>query len=1507
MGPTGTLGIVASESGGVWVHEDGVAPAAVLTLHPEKAKAAGLSEVATIMCRAVSDGVAIVGSGVAHIDETGTVSPPGTTTISVVGVADRTQLSVRPESVKCTIESGSRTQEYNIAVTVYGNVEPSYRLFCPVADGVEPADVLANYPSCSTELTTNGNRTLVVIGGNCETCPQPPFDATTVMYVGGIAMRTTLLPGGRILTRSPTIAELLNGADEATFDFTYYNFSIASFGDPAYGTRARGGSVGVGLHDGPSACEKRGHCPAHSRIFYTSKCLGFVDVTDPTETRKYDNPDDSAAQLFAYGTPLSGCRACPTGCRCPGGDRCETVKGYFLPCADGADAARCQSLEDMDEPLACHADIVIAAKRCDGFDGDRSVCVDGATGLLCGECLPSWYSENGVCMECQSDEAAYEVIGYIAIVFTATFLTCFVLVAIVQGYYGNSIQSGGIRSLNFASWICSALATQAQIGRTSGGNQPELLEGWYRLLKLFEFNPDGARPMECSGSVSSVSIAALSVGIALPLLFMLLALPFLQKWLVDVLEKLFAPVVGAIASAKSKAAAKKELGASPRAEEANGVEVSATAVNERASDPAMMSNPLHGGRRLSTRMRAETQRAEVELVLMSPHQRKSTLALTMLQRDLTPQRASFVREAMSSNRTSTMLLPSKIGDGDAALLPTDATNAMDLVVENKRERLSQLFVARRDTIFAAWQLEKLAAEHERALAERSEVREGEKLSSGSGIELIVLNSEDTVGADSSGDRLWAQSNEPDKKQACCRKKAKKKRKRKKLAKTPRQHAEWVVGNVRKVLLATTVLLHPMIVNSAFKSIYCTPHPQSGALVVASSPGVQCFVGSHWVVFVLSVLAIIVEVIALPIFIVFALGTSASWWSHCGARAPEPTESETEAVGVGRIIDSLEDADAFTKALEKYGQVNSGLCCRSMCCIDCLVVARRSFVTRHSKHVDRVRSLSYAAFTFNDYKPEFFFVRLLYVCGNTLVAACNGFLDPLLVLTVPPWVRTDADRLMLLAGLQAARFVICVGVTIVPVAVLLMLLPNKNGSRWKMPLRMIFALLSLGMLALNAFSWGVEKVGASPGIVEANQVLSYAVLGLSMLTLAVMAACFVVFVVFRGAKEDEIKAQISDAAVEAEELALLARAVIGQNQTMRAFAAWRKVVRPTSWGGSDSDERSGVAPERTSEFAADGDVFVIPVATRGTPTSISALDMAKSNAVPSTRAARRQQRAERAWADGEGASAGVATKASPTRAERRKLAVVQRAAASVDGGDDGGAAGDASSPSRSERRKAAIAKRKAVRGQPRDRAATESAAPGAARTRAELRQSRRDAAKAEAGAREFAVPSPARAAAAMQRKRARSNAAERRIGPNGESRTRAEFRKAFGNLSAWREAEPELRIAPDGYIYDKADFVKHYGGLAEWIVGPSEERVGADGFVGTKVEFYGHHRPDVAAAQQAWAAATLEERMAPDGHIYTKARFVHHFGGVAEWVAAPSPAAAEGGADAPDESNDSSLY
>ena len=152
-------------------------------------------------------------------------------------------------------------------------------------------------------------------------------------------------------------------------------------------------------------------------------------------------------------------------------------------------------------------------------------------------------------------------------------------------------------------------------------------------------------------------------------------------------------------------------------------------------------------------------------------------------------------------------------------------------------------------------------------------------------------------------------------------------------------------------------------------------------------------------------------------------------------------------------------------------IHGGLCCRCLCCTHFLAATRQTYHVTHSSQKHVGRRLAYSSFTRGDYKPEWFWVRIVYSLAMTTFVLCNTFLDParMLLSSEDPSKR---DRTVITS--QAVRFGICAAALILPPTLLVALLPNKDGSRWKIPLRVLCAVVSLGMLALNCFAWAAGE-------------------------------------------------------------------------------------------------------------------------------------------------------------------------------------------------------------------------------------------------------------------------------------------------------------------------------------------------------------------------------------------------------------------------------------------------
>jgi hypothetical protein len=364
-------------------------PATVLTINV--GAIASENEVITVACEH-NENVAFVDSAPITIDSSGVRG--GRTGFEVFGAWDAQQLVSRPTTIHCSVKStvvAKPPAELSIALTVLGVAQPSVAFFCPHNMSFSPLEVgIGTLTACLPTLTTNGDARVIAIGGNCATCPVPAFGVGTVVTINGIALVTSVsADGSRIEFVTPTIAAM-----EAQGGFTlgrYYNLVITT---PAGALGALAGTLVLGpdgTEHGLVRCgTAEGHalCPpstaATSGAYYTDRCLAFPD---PTVSNAWTVT--GAAHLFAYGTPPQ-CRPCPAGCRCPGGNRCRAMIGWYV--AD-------EDLGDAQGPMRCAAP---AEQRCADYSATlgRTECGEGYAGLACGACKEGYFREHGVCQVC---------------------------------------------------------------------------------------------------------------------------------------------------------------------------------------------------------------------------------------------------------------------------------------------------------------------------------------------------------------------------------------------------------------------------------------------------------------------------------------------------------------------------------------------------------------------------------------------------------------------------------------------------------------------------------------------------------------------------------------------------------------------------------------------------------------------------------------------------------------------------------------------------------------------------------------------------------------------------------------------------------------------------------------------------------------------------------------------------------------------------------------------------
>ena len=229
---------------------------------------------------------------------------------------------------------------------------------------------------------------------------------------------------------------------------------------------------------------------------------------------------------------------------------------------------------------------------------------------------------------------------------------------------------------------------------------------------------------------------------------------------------------------------------------------------------------------------------------------------------------------------------------------------------------------------------------------------------------------------------------------------------------------------------------------------------------------------------------------------------------------------------------------------------------------------------------------------------------------TCIALANTFFNPDLLVAAEKTTDGGSGSVSLV-GTQVARFtVIALGI-IIPMTVLLVFAPQKDGYRWKLPLKTFIDIVSLGMLALNAFSWSVRgETLTSPKVpppwratslfdnsstssttddatlpdveteleselAAVNDVLAYGVLVASWLLLLTFAAFFVIFVVFRGAKLQKRQEEAQEALDVEDGVVDALRLHINTRTQQRALVAWRDAAK----AGRTRDDAGGT-PRRS---------------------------------------------------------------------------------------------------------------------------------------------------------------------------------------------------------------------------------------------------------------------------------------------------------------------------------------
>ena len=802
-------------------------------------------------------------------------------------------------------------------------------------------------------------------------------------------------------------------------------------------------------------------------------CATYIDA-DHLAISPYELPDVAGRADCHFRNPSTTAQSVST-CADRGAVDTGSARRWCCCPASGEDAASMCPTQESD----CSQSTVLdpSTRRCLPVPIPPIPCARGRTGVACGQCEVGFYIDDtsgDVCRSCPSPKSIVGVVLILLAIFVAIATVAFILVATVQMAFGRDIKSGAMRSVRFAGWIVSALATQAQIGRTASKAQPSELQRYYHFLQIFELNPNAAAPLACDdGGASTVALLAMLLSIACVTGFVLLGRPRVLRM--------------------CDASFCRDAPPSATGEGSEAVEVGANDEEEERSE--VIRAPVLGIDAPVLRLAEPKPTASKTLVLFAVAQRtggtaeKEGIATMLANVDAADEgtvRAAFARSIDD--------VPASIAAVPPEMVRARLGCAVD--VDDAFDSSAPLLLTDLEL------LARLRASIVRYFA----------------------------GEDDASARRMVLRCRCEPKKTKTKDAAKAKKKKKSCART--------LAILRKCCAGAIFLLHPLVTTVTFRSLHCV-QPDSGAMVVAARPRTHCFGPDHTPTFMIALIALCYCVVGFPLVSLLALGSRAQW---CSRRRPCCADDEA-------------DAAETTGGGKDPGRVSGGLCCRCLCCIRCLRRARVASGTA-APHKS-AKAVAWSGWTHSDYKPELFFVRLVFLGSITVLAFANTFFNPALAANGG---ATGAGA----AVLQAIRFALCAAAVVAPCAVVVALLPNKLGSRWKIPLRLIIALNSLAMLLLNGVAWLVEETGGRSSdatVAGAIDACAYVVLALSWLTLASMVLFFILFVVIRGAQLQREHEESAARARERAHLVAQIQAYFARRQAARVLGAWRRLHRP----------------------------------------------------------------------------------------------------------------------------------------------------------------------------------------------------------------------------------------------------------------------------------------------------------------------------------------------------------
>jgi hypothetical protein len=192
---------------------------------------------------------------------------------------------------------------------------------------------------------------------------------------------------------------------------------------------------------------------ASAGLYYTASCVasGFTDPTSGACT----NVSDPAFSKCAFGVG-DGCKPCPAGAMCPGGNRAWPLPGYYT------------ASEDSGTVTACTAP---ATTRCTGWNSSMGSAACGrgyrSGSYGCLVCDTDFYADTtGACVSCPAAEGVWPVLQPLLIFVGAVLAVAMLLygaLLLIAKAFGGSLAGGVSRMVQFITWTITVVQVQSHL------------------------------------------------------------------------------------------------------------------------------------------------------------------------------------------------------------------------------------------------------------------------------------------------------------------------------------------------------------------------------------------------------------------------------------------------------------------------------------------------------------------------------------------------------------------------------------------------------------------------------------------------------------------------------------------------------------------------------------------------------------------------------------------------------------------------------------------------------------------------------------------------------------------------------------------------------------------------------------------------------------------------------------------------------------------------------------